>query len=182
MWKMIIGQVVFQLAVTVTLHFAGAKILGYDETDEHQALQLDSMVFNTFVWLQIFNELNSRRLDNGFNCFAGLHRNPYFIGINLLMVGCQVTIMFVGGVIFSVTTMTGPQWAISVLIPALSLPWAILVRLFPDETFGRIVGIVTWPAVKAYSVLQRIFAPLGRLISRKKKDGATENDKEKARS
>lgn len=182
MWKMIIGQVMFQLAVTVTLHFAGGKMLGYDESDEHRALQLDSMIFNTFVWLQIFNELNSRRLDNGFNCFTGLQRNPYFIGINLFMVGCQVAIMFVGGSVFSVTSMTGVQWAISVLVPALSLPWAILVRLFPDEKFGSIVKVVTWPFVKAYTGLAIVFGPLSRFVSRKKQQGGAANDQEKGRS
>ncbi|KAK0391528.1 hypothetical protein NLU13_1028 [Sarocladium strictum] len=183
MWKMIIGQVVFQLAVTITLHFAGAKMLGYDEGDEHGALQLDSMIFNTFVWLQIFNELNSRRLDNGFNCFAGLQRNPYFICINLFMVGCQIAIMFVGGKVFSVTGMTGVQWAISVALPALSLPWAILVRLFPDEMFGTVVKAVIWPLVKAFAGLKIIFAPLSRFVSRNKRQQmGTANDQEKGRS
>lgn len=166
----------------MTLHFAGAKILGYSENDEERALQLDSMIFNTFVWLQIFNELNSRRLDNGFNCFTGLQRNPYFVGINLFRVGCQVLIMFFGGKVFSVTGMTGTQWAISTVLPSLSLPWAIVVRLFPDETFGKIVHVVTWPVMFVYGGLKRVFAPVGRLLSRKNKDGAAANDQEKARS
>lgn len=141
------------------------------------------MIFNTFVWLQIFNELNSRRLDNGFNCFTGLQRNPYFICINLFMVGCQIAIMFVGGKVFSVTGMTGVQWAISVALPALSLPWAILVRLFPDEMFGTVVKVATWPLVKAFAGLKIIFAPLSRFVSRNKKQQmGTANDQEKGRS
>jgi len=54
MWKMIIGQAILQLGVTFMLHFGGAKIFGYTTTDEHN--QLRTMVFNTFVWMQIFNE------------------------------------------------------------------------------------------------------------------------------
>lgn len=53
MWKMIIGQAIFQLVVTFVLYFAGEEILGY--TDE-QSDELNTMVFNTFVWMQIFNE------------------------------------------------------------------------------------------------------------------------------
>merc|ERR1712230_319989 len=55
MWKMIIGQAIFQLTVTFILYFAGAQILGYNE---EQDLELSTMVFNTFVWMQIFNEFN----------------------------------------------------------------------------------------------------------------------------
>jgi Ca2+-transporting ATPase len=54
MWKMIIGQAIFQLVVTYVLYFAGDKILGY--STPQQQLELDTMVFNTFVWMQIFNE------------------------------------------------------------------------------------------------------------------------------
>jgi Ca2+-transporting ATPase len=63
MAKMIIGQAIAQLAITLVLNFAGASLLGYDvhnsnpdiAEDEHK--RLGSLVFNTFVWLQIFNEL-----------------------------------------------------------------------------------------------------------------------------
>jgi P-type Ca2+ transporter type 2C len=53
MWKMIVGQSIFQLAVTLTLYFGGAKILSYG-TD--QVAQLQTVVFNVFVWMQIFNQ------------------------------------------------------------------------------------------------------------------------------
>merc|ERR1712000_525545 len=102
MWKMIIGQAIFQLTVTFILYFAGAQILGYNE---EQDLELSTMVFNTFVWMQIFNE---------FNIFTGIHRNYFFIGINCIMVGAQIAIIFVGGQAFSITRIDGVQWAICV--------------------------------------------------------------------
>jgi Ca2+-transporting ATPase len=55
MWKMIIGQAIYQLVVTFILHFAGHGILGYPR-DPTGVLQLNSLVFNTFVWMQIFNQ------------------------------------------------------------------------------------------------------------------------------
>merc|ERR1712230_288790 len=58
--------------------------------NEEQDLELSTMVFNTFVWMQIFNEFNNRRLDNKFNIFTGIHRNYFFIGINCIMVGAQI--------------------------------------------------------------------------------------------
>jgi Ca2+-transporting ATPase len=56
MWKMIIGQSIFQLTVTFVLNFAGAGILNYDPKNEHEMMQLKTLVFNTFVWMQIFNQ------------------------------------------------------------------------------------------------------------------------------
>lgn len=57
MGKMIIGQAICQLAITLVLNFAGPTLLGYDMSDSHDAKRLKTLVFNTFVWLQIFNEL-----------------------------------------------------------------------------------------------------------------------------
>jgi len=54
MWKMIIGEAIYQLAITLLLYFGGPKILSYDSP--HEKAQLDTLVFNTFVWMQIFNQ------------------------------------------------------------------------------------------------------------------------------
>lgn len=68
---MIIGQAILQLIVMLTLYFAGPELFSYDRHNEDEMVQLDTIVFNTFVWMQIFNELNNRRLDNKFNVFEG---------------------------------------------------------------------------------------------------------------
>ncbi|KAF8470671.1 plasma membrane calcium-transporting ATPase 2 [Kalaharituber pfeilii] len=130
MWKMIIGQAILQLAVTFMLHFGGAKMFGY--TTEHEHLQLRTMVFNTFVWMQIFNEFNNRRLDNGLNIFEGIHRNYFFIGINAIMFAGQVAIIFVGGRAFGITPITAVQWAICIGLAFISMPWAVAIRCIPD--------------------------------------------------
>lgn len=53
MWKMIIGQSIYQMLVTLVLYFAGAAIFSY--STEHEMQQLQTAVFNTYVWMQIFN-------------------------------------------------------------------------------------------------------------------------------
>jgi P-type Ca2+ transporter type 2C len=50
MWKMIIGQSIYQLVVTLILNFRGERILGFAEPE------LRALIFNTFVWMQIFNQ------------------------------------------------------------------------------------------------------------------------------
>jgi Ca2+-transporting ATPase len=52
MWKMIVGQAIYQLTVTLTLNFAGYTILGYKRD------QLTTLIFNVYFWMQIFNQYN----------------------------------------------------------------------------------------------------------------------------
>lgn len=54
MWKMIIGQAIYQLAITFMLYFGKAKVLPAD--NDISDAQLQTLVFNTFVWMQIFNQ------------------------------------------------------------------------------------------------------------------------------
>ena len=51
MWKMIIGQAIFQIVVTVVLLYS--DVLEY----EAESPVLQTVVFNTFVFCQIFNEI-----------------------------------------------------------------------------------------------------------------------------
>ncbi|KAF4430994.1 calcium-translocating P-type ATPase, PMCA-type [Fusarium austroafricanum] len=172
MWKMIIGQSIFQLVVVLVLYFAGGPILGYDTSIPEEKLQLDTIIFNMFVWMQIFNELNCRRLDNKFNVFVGVHRNWFFILINCIMIGLQVGIVFVGGQVFDIDRngLNGVQWAISILIAAFSLPWGVLVRIFPDEWFAQCVYFIAPPFVWSYNWMARGWAAFVRLFRKSKKD------------
>ncbi|KAI1109860.1 calcium-translocating P-type ATPase [Nemania sp. NC0429] len=173
MWKMIVGQTIYQLIVTFVLYFAGAQILGYDPSNATQQKELDTIVFNTFVWMQIFNEFNNRRLDNKLNIFEGVHRNKFFIGISLLMIGLQVLIIFVGGAAFEIKPINGVQWAICIVLGFLSLPWGILIRLFPDEWFASIAKTVGAPVVVVYRFLARIYGKVKSVFKRNKKGDET---------
>jgi Ca2+-transporting ATPase len=136
MWKMVIGQAIYQLIVTLVLYFAGPKI--FDYSSEQEMNQLQTMVFNTFVWMQIFNSLNNRRLDNKFNILEGIQRNLFFVGIFLVMVGGQTLIIFVGGRAFQVTRQNGGQWGVAIVLGAISIPIGILIRLIPDEFAAKL--------------------------------------------
>ncbi|TQN66057.1 Calcium-transporting ATPase 2 [Colletotrichum shisoi] len=183
MWKMIIGQAIFQLTATLILHFAGNAIFGYDSHNEDQQLELDSMIFNTFVWMQIFNEFNNRRLDNKFNIFEGVHRNYFFIVINCIMVGAQVAIIYVGGKAFRITPggISGEHWAVSVVLASLSIPMAILIRLFPDPWFEKIAKTVGRPVVVVYRASGKFFSRVGAVFRRKKTTDAEDASDEEAR-
>lgn len=127
MWKMIIGQSIFQLIVCFIIHFAGPEFLDYPEDE------MRTLVFNTFVFMQIFKLFNSRRIDNKLNIFEGLTRNRLFGLMLAIMIAGQVLIIFVGGEAFVVVPLNGPQWGISLVLGFFSIPVGILIRLFPDS-------------------------------------------------
>ncbi|OGM45560.1 calcium transporting ATPase (Pmc1) [Aspergillus bombycis] len=171
MWKMILGQSIYKLAVCFTLYFAGDRILGYDTSIHQKQVELDTIIFNTFVWMQIFNELNNRRLDNKFNIFEGVHRNYWFMGINVLMVGGQILIIFVGGAAFGVTPLDGVQWAICIGCSIICIPWAAVLKLLPDRYVAvvldisvKLIAFLAYPFTKVYQILARGFTILGKAV------------------
>lgn len=137
MWKMIIGQSIFQLLVTLVLYFAGASFLSYQTTREQN--QLQTLIFNTFVWLQIFNQYNNRRIDNKMNIFEGIQRNYFFIGIQFIIIGGQIMIVFIGGDAFSTHRLNGAQWGYSVVLGFLSIPIAVMIRMIPDDLIRKLI-------------------------------------------
>jgi Ca2+-transporting ATPase len=181
MWKMILGQAILQLAITFVLEYAGMNIFNYDElpanlqeqarnsspdpAEQQKSLnsitqaytqfkrqELDTMVFNTFVFLQIFNEVNCRRLDNHLNIFSGIQKNNYFIVIFIIMVVFQIIIVQFGGAAFETEKLNGIQWLICVVIGLLSIPVGVIIRLIPEELFGGLKEWVNRPGPSRSSV------------------------------
>ncbi|GAA5983396.1 hypothetical protein JCM11641_007835 [Rhodosporidiobolus odoratus] len=143
MWIMIIIQAIYQIVVALVLHFAGDAIFGFNSTDRgvraDQENELGTLIFNAFVFSQIFNMLNARRLDRKLNVFSGIQRNWYYIGIFAIMVGGQAIIVCFGGAAFHVTRIGWRDWVISIIIGFISIPIAVLARLLippgPVERF-----------------------------------------------
>ncbi|PLB48169.1 calcium-translocating P-type ATPase [Aspergillus steynii IBT 23096] len=105
MWKMITGQCIYQLVVIFVLHYAGQSLFGY-HTEQQQA-QLQTMIFNIYLWMQFCNMFNSRRVDAGFNFLEGLLRNPAFFFVQSVIAAGQIVIIFKGGKAFGTEPLTG---------------------------------------------------------------------------
>ncbi|GAA6058965.1 hypothetical protein JCM10212_001675 [Sporobolomyces blumeae] len=142
MWLMIIGQAIYKTVPALVLHFAGKSILGLNATDEatqiEQTNELNTLVFNAFVFSQIFNMINCRRLDRRFNIFTRMWRNPYLLVILAIMIGGQAIIINFGGAAFQVTRINGRDWAISIIIGLISIPWGMMIRCLPTATLERL--------------------------------------------
>uniref|UniRef100_A0A672HH25 Calcium-transporting ATPase n=1 Tax=Salarias fasciatus TaxID=181472 RepID=A0A672HH25_SALFA len=85
MMKNILGQGVYQLIIIFTLLFAGEKLFDIDSgrdaplhapPSEHYTI-----VFNTFVLMQLFNEINARKIHGERNVFEGIFNNMIFCSI-----------------------------------------------------------------------------------------------------
>ena len=90
MYKQIFGQSIYQCIIILVFHFAGSSIFNFQSDPNDESVEIDNdtrlntLVFNAFVFAQIFNSLNARRIDHKKNVFEGLFRNWYFICITLL--------------------------------------------------------------------------------------------------
>ncbi|KAF4124368.1 P-type Ca2+ transporter type 2C [Geosmithia morbida] len=140
MWKMILGQAMYQLLITFLLYYGGPNgVLPLDY--QPSSKEISTLVFNTFVWMQIFNQWNNRRLDNNLNIFEGILQNPYFIAISTLISGAQVIIIFFGGAAFSISSdgQSGAMWGIALVLGFISIPVGVLIRFVPDSFVSALV-------------------------------------------
>ncbi|KAK0620780.1 calcium-translocating P-type ATPase [Immersiella caudata] len=131
MWKMILGQAIYQLIVIFSLHYAGDRYF----TTSTGGYQHQAFVFNTYIFMQIFNQWNCRRADNRLNIFAGIFRNPWFMLVQLFTLAGQIVIIFKGGEPFQTEPLTGAQWGWTIFFGSLTLPLGAAIRSIPDSFF-----------------------------------------------
>ncbi|KAJ9096327.1 hypothetical protein QFC21_005147 [Naganishia friedmannii] len=136
MIKMILIQALYQIVICFILHYAGLSIIGLESNNETRA-ELKALVFNVFVFAQIFNMINNRRLDRKFNIFEGFLKNYWFMGIFAVMVGGQILIVEFGGAAFQVVRLGGRDWGISLVAGFLSIPLGAIARMLPTRPLER---------------------------------------------
>lgn len=75
----------------------------------------------------------------------GVLSNKWFIMIQVIIVGGQILIIFLGGKAFAVQRLDQPsQWAVSVGFGALAVPMGIIIRLVPDDAISTLI-LYIWP-------------------------------------
>ncbi|ETW83423.1 P-type ATPase [Heterobasidion irregulare TC 32-1] len=140
MIKQIVGQSIYQIIIILIFHFLGSQILGFHDHTTKESDIVQTLVFNIFVFAQVFNSVNSRRLDNKLNIFEGILNNYYFMSITLIEIAVQVLIVFVGGAAFQVTRIGGREWGISLALGLVSIPLGALIRCIPNAPVERLIS------------------------------------------
>ncbi|KAL4791350.1 hypothetical protein BDV19DRAFT_401456 [Aspergillus venezuelensis] len=120
MWKMVAGQSIYQLIVIFVLHYAGASIFGY--SSERHLAELQTMTSNIYVWMQFFNMINCRTVNNSHHLFEGLTNNYAFFFVQSVILVGQIIIIFKGGQTFGVVPLSGAQWGWTMLLGLLTFP------------------------------------------------------------
>uniref|UniRef100_F7D4Q7 Calcium-transporting ATPase n=1 Tax=Monodelphis domestica TaxID=13616 RepID=F7D4Q7_MONDO len=127
MMKNILGHAVYQLIIIFTLLFAGEKIFDVDSGRQAPLnappSQHYTIVFNVFVLMQLFNEINARKIHGERNVFEGIHRNVIFCTVLVGTFITQIIIVEWGGKPFSCTTLDLHQWLWCLFIGISELLW-----------------------------------------------------------
>ena len=69
-----------------------------------------TMVFNAFVMMTLFNEINARKIHGQRNVFQGFFSNWIYYSIWIGTFLSQILIIQFGGVAFSTTKLNAEQW------------------------------------------------------------------------
>ncbi|KAI3801602.1 hypothetical protein L1987_29711 [Smallanthus sonchifolius] len=138
MWRNLLIQALYQVSVLLVLQFRGREILHTQhDPNEHATKQKNTLIFNAFVFAQIFNEFNARKPDE-MNAFKGVTKNRLFMGIVGFTVVLQVIIIMFLGKFTSTVRLSWQLWLVSVGIAIVSWPLAVVGKLIPvsERPFG----------------------------------------------
>ncbi|XP_063072141.1 plasma membrane calcium-transporting ATPase 2 [Engraulis encrasicolus] len=149
MTKNILGHGVYQLTIIFTLLFVGEQIFDIDSgrnaplhspPSEHYTI-----IFNTFVMMQLFNEINARKIHGERNVFDGIFRNPIFCSIVLGTFAIQIVIVQFGGKPFSCSPLDLEKWMWCVFLGLGELVWGQVISTIPNSKlrFLRRAGQLT---------------------------------------
>ncbi|XP_049341733.1 plasma membrane calcium-transporting ATPase 3a isoform X4 [Astyanax mexicanus] len=137
MMKNILGHGVYQLVIIFTLLFVGEQIFDIDSGREAPLHAPPSehytIIFNTFVLMQLFNEINARKIHGERNVFDGIFANPIFCTIVLGTFAIQIVIVQFGGKPFSCSPLNVEQWLWCLFVGLGELLWGQLISSVPTS-------------------------------------------------
>nr|CAI38970.1 PMCA20 [Paramecium tetraurelia] len=147
MWRSIICQAAFQLFVLLIILFRGDSIFGIESSRGHRLDEEYNPVyqehytifFHIFVFLQVFNEINARKLKKTeLNVFDGFFNNYLFIGVIVGTIVVQILIVQLGGKAIKVTPLDFGHHVACIIIGMCSLGVGYCIKQIPDQYFQSI--------------------------------------------
>ena len=118
----------FDYVVIFVILFAGPELFDIDngipkDATHFKPTQHFTMIFNSFVLMTLFNEINSRKIHGERNVFRGIFDNPIFYGIWIVTLCLQFVIVHFGSYAFACHWLTLEQWAWCFLFGFGTLLW-----------------------------------------------------------
>ena len=137
MWAFLAGHVLYQLVVLFVLVYAGAWLFDIDDGADSSAPEAITehftLIFNVFVFMQIFNEINARKIHGERNVFGGLHRSYTFLVILVGQVTCQAILVEFGSIVVRTSGLTLDLWLWSIFLGCSELVVGQIITLLPVE-------------------------------------------------
>ncbi|CAD8181544.1 unnamed protein product [Paramecium pentaurelia] len=101
-----------------------------------------TVIFNTFVMMQLFNFINARRIQDELNILQGIFSNILFPIIFLGILSLQIIMITFGGIVFHCYSFNGlciEQWLICIAFGFGGLIIRLILSQIPDTILGFLV-------------------------------------------
>jgi calcium-translocating P-type ATPase len=127
MWRNILVQATYQLCLLVYLLKNGPDLYDCEDGDTRHF----TIIFNAFVFCQVFNEFNAREIGDVFDPFNNLGKSPMFLMVIAFTVLAQWGIVEFGGDFTQTAPLTLSEWQWTIGYGALSIPFGYIMRHIP---------------------------------------------------
>jgi hypothetical protein len=92
-----------------------------------------TIIFNTFIYCQLFNEFNAREIFDGRNPFKGILSNYVFMSIIAFTIICQTLLVEYGGDFMKTSSLSPENYLICVAFGSISLVINYFSRMIPAD-------------------------------------------------
>ena len=146
----IVSQAIFQISVLTIIIFYGDYLFNVPSDRQLDHFTWNNVngyhftiFFNIFVYMQVFNSINARKLQKDeYNVFTGIFGNWLYLMIQTIIIVGQVILVTFGGRAVRTHALTMNQHLYCLGIAACTLVWGFFVKLLPidvseEETKGE---------------------------------------------
>ena len=142
----IFSQSIFQVIVLTVIIFYGDYIFGVPSDRDLEHFTWNNVngyhftiFFNIFVYMQVFNSINARKLQKTeYNVFSGIMGNWLYLLIQTIILVGQVILVTFGGRAVRTHALTVTQHCHCLLIASMTLVWGFFVKLLPIDVSEKV--------------------------------------------
>ena len=127
MWRNILCQATYQLMTLVFLLNKGPQLFECEDGSRHHF----TIIFNAFVFCQVFNEFNAREIGDTFSPFGSIAGSPMFLMVIVFTIVAQWFIVEFGGDFTQTHPLSWDEWKHTVALGAGSIPVGLIMRWIP---------------------------------------------------
>ena len=142
----IFSQSIFQVIVLTVIIFYGDYIFGVPSDRDLEHFTWNNVngyhftiFFNIFVYMQVFNSINARKLQKTeYNVFSGILGNWLYLLIQTIILVGQVILVTFGGRAVRTHALSVTQHCHCLLIASMTLVWGFFVKLLPIDVSEKV--------------------------------------------